>query len=91
MDAHQTKIEANHEEWMSAMKGSRERMEALMDVNLKKIKAIQGKVGIEMEVGLEEMKLETIGALEVRYGDRRLVVRRRGQPEKRTQGDDGSR
>jgi hypothetical protein len=34
---------------------------------------------------------ETIGATEDRSRDRRLAVRRRGRPEKRTQGDCGSR
>jgi hypothetical protein len=96
MDAHQGKIEVNNEEWMAAIKASRERMEALMDVSLEdasleKIEANRKNVGIRMEIGLEEIKLETIGALKERYGDRRLVVRRRGRPEKRTQGDGGSR
>jgi hypothetical protein len=37
------------------------------------------------------MKVETIGALEGRYGDRQLGVSRRQQSKKRTQGDGGSR
>jgi hypothetical protein len=34
MDAHQAKIEANHKEWISAMKASQERKEAQMDISL---------------------------------------------------------
>jgi hypothetical protein len=34
MDAHQAKIEADHEKLMAAMKASQERMEALMAVSL---------------------------------------------------------
>jgi hypothetical protein len=74
LDAHQAKTEANHEEWMVAMKASQERMEALMDVReamkacLEKVEANQGKVEIKMEACLEEMKVETVRALEDRYG-----------------------
>jgi hypothetical protein len=49
------KVEADHEEWISAMKVSQERMESLMDVSLEltevcleKIEADQGKVEIKM-------------------------------------------
>jgi hypothetical protein len=34
--------------------------------------------------------VETVGALEDRYGDRHLAVRHHWQPKKHTQGDDGS-
>jgi hypothetical protein len=74
------------------MKASRERMEALMCVSLQtmeacreKIKVNQGKVETKMEACLKWMKVVTIGALEDRYGDRRL-----GRPKKRTRGDGGS-
>jgi hypothetical protein len=43
------------------------------------------------EVPKEEVALETIEALEDRYGDRRLTVRYHRQPKKQTQGDDGFR
>jgi hypothetical protein len=63
-------------------------MEALMDVSLEtmevcleKMEASEGKVEIRMEVCMEEMKLETIGALEDRYGDRHLAVRHHGRPK----------
>jgi hypothetical protein len=36
MDAHHVKTEVSNEELMSAMKASHERIEALMDVSLKK-------------------------------------------------------
>jgi hypothetical protein len=39
MDAYQGMIEANHEEWMAAKKGSQERMEAMMDVSLEMTEA----------------------------------------------------
>jgi hypothetical protein len=38
-----------------------------------------------------EAAVETIGALDCRYGDRHLAVGRRRQPKKRTQGDGGLR
>jgi hypothetical protein len=73
-------------------------MEALMGISLQttqacleKTEANQGKVEIKMEACLEETKVETIGALADRYGDRRLVVRHRGHCTKRTEGDGGSR
>jgi DNA integrity scanning protein DisA with diadenylate cyclase activity len=80
LDAHQAKIKANHEEWMVAMKASQERTEAPIDVSLEamkacleKIEANQEKVEINMEACLEEMKVDTVGALEDRYGVRRLA------------------
>jgi hypothetical protein len=39
----------------------------------------------------EEVEVETIGALEHRYGDWHLAIGRRRQPKRRTQGDCGSR
>jgi hypothetical protein len=63
MDDHQAETEANHEEWITAIKASQERMEALMDVSLEitescleKIEADQGKVEIKMEACLEVRK-----------------------------------
>jgi hypothetical protein len=72
------------------MKASQERMDALMDVSLEtmevcleKIEASEGKVEIKMEVCVEEMKVETIGALEDQYGDQQhLAVRHRGRLKK---------
>jgi hypothetical protein len=43
------------------------------------------------EVPNEEAEMETVGALKNQYGDRRLAVRRRGRPKKRTEGDGESR
>jgi hypothetical protein len=50
-----------------------------------------GVVAEHQEVPKEETAVETIGALEDRYGDRYIAVGSRRQPKKRTQGDDGSR
>jgi hypothetical protein len=44
-----------------------------------------------LEVPKKEAAVETIGALEDRYGDRHLAVWHRRQPKKRTQRDGGSR
>jgi hypothetical protein len=69
MHARQAKTEANHEESMAAMKAGQERMGSLMDVSLEtteacleKIGANQEKVETKMEVCVEEMEVETIGA-----------------------------
>jgi hypothetical protein len=48
-------------------------------------------VAVRQEVPNKEAEVETILALEDRYGDRRLTVGRRGRPEKWAQGDGGSR
>jgi ribosomal protein L25 (general stress protein Ctc) len=76
MDAHQAKMEVNHEEWMAAMKASQERMEALMDISLETTEVClemtevnRGKVETKMEVGLEEGAVETIRALKDQSGD----------------------
>jgi hypothetical protein len=45
-----------------------------METYLEKNEANQGKVEIKMEGCLEEMKVESIGALEERCGDRRLAA-----------------
>jgi hypothetical protein len=89
MDTHQAKIEARHEEWMAAVKDSQERMEALLDVSLEmtevfleKIEANQGKVEIKMEASLEKAMVETIRALDDRYGDQHLTIGRRQQLKK---------
>jgi hypothetical protein len=73
------------------------KMEAKMDVTLETTKSCikeaevnRGKVIIKMEACIEEMKVETMGTLEDRYGDHRLALRRRGRPKKRSQGDGGS-
>jgi hypothetical protein len=43
-----------------------------------------------MEACLDEMEVETIGALEDQYGERHLAVGCRQQTKKRTQGDRGA-
>jgi hypothetical protein len=43
------------------------------------------------EVPNEEAAVETIGALQDRYGERHLAVGRRWQPKERIQGDGASR
>jgi hypothetical protein len=48
-------------------------------------------VAEHQEIPKEEAAVESIGALEDRYGDRHLAVGHRRQPKKRTQGDSGSR
>jgi hypothetical protein len=47
-------------------------------------------VAVPHEDSNEEAAVETIGALEDKYGDRHLDIRRRRQPKKRTHGDNGS-
>jgi hypothetical protein len=61
------------------------------EICLEKIEANRGKLETKMEPCLEEIAVETIGALEDRYGDRRLALGRFRQPKKRTQDDGGSR
>jgi hypothetical protein len=46
-----------------------------METCLERIEVNEGKVEIKMEACLEEMKVETIGALKDRYGDGRLAIR----------------
>jgi hypothetical protein len=48
-------------------------------------------VAEQQEVLKEDAAVETIRALEDRYGDRHLAVRHRRKPKKRTQGNGGSR
>jgi hypothetical protein len=48
-------------------------------------------VGEHQEVPNEEAEVETFGALKDRYEERRLAVRRRGLPKKRSQCDSWSR
>jgi hypothetical protein len=48
-------------------------------------------VTVHPESHIEEATVETIGALEGRYGDRHVAVGRRRKPEKWTQGGGGSR
>jgi hypothetical protein len=45
---------------------------------------------VHEEVPKVESAVETVRALKKRHGDRHLVIRRRGQSKKRTQGNDGS-
>jgi hypothetical protein len=54
-----------------------------MEENSEEMKSLAG----HQEDSKEEATVETIGTLENRCGDRRLAVRRRGQPKKRTQAD----
>jgi hypothetical protein len=42
----QAKIEANHEEWIAAMKAGQERMEAQMDVSLEMMEACLEKIEV---------------------------------------------
>jgi hypothetical protein len=80
MVAHQARIEPNYEEWMAETKAIQERMKFVVDISLETTEAYleknevnQGKIDIMMEAFLEEMNVESIGALEDRYGDRRLA------------------
>lgn len=50
-----------------------------------------GNVVAHHDESNEKTEVEIIGALEDRYGERRLAVGRHRQPKKRTQGDGGSR
>jgi hypothetical protein len=56
------------------------------------VKATESEAVAEhQEVPNEEAAVENIGALEDRYGDQHLAVRRHGQLKKWAQGDGGSR
>jgi hypothetical protein len=48
-------------------------------------------VAEHQEIPKEEAAVEITGALEYRYGDWHLAVRRRRQPRKRSEADGGSR
>jgi hypothetical protein len=97
MDVNVEKIEARFdaclekmEAWTEKMMTRREATEAYpekLEPNPEEMKSIAE----HQEDTKEEAEVETIGALEDRYGDRRLIVRRHGRPKKRTQGHGGSR
>jgi hypothetical protein len=78
-------------------------MKAIWKAGHKEMKAHQESIMALMKAGLEEMKsiaehqdvpkeatVETIGAVENRYGDWHLAVGCHRQPKKWTQGDCGS-
>jgi hypothetical protein len=88
------------------IQNNHERMMARMDTQLEKIEACRGKTeATNLEANREEIEfkaeyeavpreqvaVQTSGALKKRHGDWHLAVRRRGQPNKRTQGDGESR
>jgi hypothetical protein len=80
-------LKVGYDEIKLKMKARQERMMAIMMAGLAEIKS----VAEHQEVSKEESSVEAIGAPGDRYGDRHLVVGRRRQPKKRTQGDGGSR
>jgi hypothetical protein len=49
-------------------------MDVMTEAFPKKVEANQGKVQIKMEASLEEVMVETIRALEDRYGDWHLTA-----------------
>jgi hypothetical protein len=61
-------------------------LEKNMEANPEKIKF----VAEDEEVRNDEAAVDTVVTQEVRSGYRRLAVRRRGLPKKRSQGDGGS-
>jgi hypothetical protein len=91
--ATQEKIEAYNKKKraiLQEMKSWQEETKACAE----KRKAIPEEIEVVSErqkVPNEEAAVETIGALEDRYGDRHVVVGRHRQPKKRTQGDSISR
>jgi hypothetical protein len=95
MDAHQSEIEAYHEELMVAIKASNERIE-VTEACLEKAKEptsmeMKTVVAVHEEVPKEDTAVETGKALKKRHGDRNLAVGRCGKPKEWTQGNGGSR
>jgi hypothetical protein len=94
-------LKASHKEMMAQMKVHHEEIMAIMGADRGKTKAYPEKreaipeemkyVAEHQEVPKEEAAVDTIGAPEDQHGDRRLAVRRLGQPKKQTHGDGGSR
>jgi hypothetical protein len=72
---------------------NQEEMKAMLDACLEKMEANPGKLQslAVHQVSKEVAAVATFRALRKRHRDRHLVVRRRGQPEKRTQDNGGSR
>jgi hypothetical protein len=86
------KMDSHHEEMMALIKPGQGKVEAMMEVCLKKTEAMDLEANPEeIESGLEYQEVpkeatavETVGALEDRYGGRHLAVGRRRKSKKRT-------
>jgi hypothetical protein len=84
-----TKFDAHHERMIARIDSQLEKMEA----SLGRTEATDLAASPEEKecVAVHEAAVETSGALKEQYGDRNLAVWRRGQPNKRTQGNGGPR
>jgi hypothetical protein len=101
MDSNQEKMDDGQEETKSQVGSlasrihvNQEEMKYMFDACLEKMETNpKEKEAVEeqQEVPKNEAAVETIEALEDRYGDGHLAVGRRRQPKKWTQGDGGSR
>jgi hypothetical protein len=75
----------------SRMDSHHEELKARMYANLEQMTTTESEaVSEHQKVPNENAAMEKIGALEDRYGDQHLAVRRHGQLKKRAQGDGGS-
>jgi hypothetical protein len=85
IEASSEKLEALREKMLTGQKEMKALLVACIDkmeANAEEIKS----VAENQEVSNEEAAVETVGALEDRYGNRYLAVGCRRQPNKRTQG-----
>jgi hypothetical protein len=95
--ASKEEIIANMKVWHEEIKASQEPWRTYIKIGLEEVKALDLEASPEeVEVVVEHQKapdeeaaMETIGALEDRYGDRCLTVRCRRQLKKWNQGDGG--
>jgi hypothetical protein len=94
-----TKMDSHHEKFMAIKKAGHERIEAMMEACLEKTEATDLGANPEeiksvvehQKASKEETLVEIIGALEDRYGNRYLALRRRRQLRKLTQDEGGLR
>jgi hypothetical protein len=70
---------------------SKKRLDKMDTADLEANREKSDAVAEHQEAPKQEAAVETIEALQDRCGDRHLAVGRRRQPNKRTQGDGGSR
>jgi hypothetical protein len=76
---------------MNALQKEMMACQEVMEACLESKEPTPMEVNVVAEVPKEEVEVETIGALEDRYGDQHLAVGRRRQLKRWTQGNGGSR
>jgi N-acetylglutamate synthase-like GNAT family acetyltransferase len=89
----QEKMKAQAASFASQISANQEELKAMLNACLEKMEANPGElhsIAVHQKLCKEEAAVETIEAMEDRYGDWHLAVGCHQEPKKGTQGDGGS-